>query len=161
MFCCGLFIKTKDIIVLRGRYNLNVILYGSNTKMLGASISGAIAKKALLNLGTRNIDCLFINSLSKSYFYMLKDFDLKIKNIYLPYGEIPQEIEPLLINTKAKITQIFPSEEYCGVLVESGWVLSNNKKEPSVNNNLSFKTMQADTASNLKTVEANGEFVTF
>ena len=161
VFCCGLFIKTKDIIVLRGRYNLNVILYGSNTKMLGASISGAIAKKALLNLGTRNIDCLFINSLSKSYFYMLKDFDLKIKNIYLPYGEIPQEIEPLLINTKAKITQIFPSEEYCGVLVESGWVLSNNKKEPSVNNNLSFKTMQADTASNLKTVEANGEFVTF
>ena len=162
VFCGGIFIKPQEVTVLKGRYNLNVILLnGNQTKMLGASISGSTAKKALLALGTTEIDCLFINSLSKSYFYMLSDFDLKIKNIYLPYGVIPAEIEPLLINTKAEITQIFPNQNYCGITVENGWTLIGGKKEIGTNNNLSFKTKQIATASNLKTIEQGTSFTTF
>ena len=162
VFCGGIFIKPQEITILKGRYNLNVILRENNqTTMLGASISSSTAQKALLALGTKEIDCLFINSLSKSYFYMLKDFNLKIKNIYVPYGEIPKEVEPLLKDTKAQITQIFPGQDYCGVSVENGWVLIDGKKEISTNNNLSFKTAKTATASNLKSVETDGEFTTF
>ena len=162
VFWGGNFIKPQEITVLKGRYNLNVIVRESNqTKMFGASISGSTAQKALLALGTKEIDCLFVNSLSKSYFYMLKDFNLKIKNIYLPYGEISEEVEPLLKNTKAQITQIFPNQEYCGVTVENGWVLIDGKKEIGTNNNLSFKTAKTATASNLKTIESDGQFITF
>ena len=162
VFWGGNFIKLQEITVLKGRYNLNVIVRESNqTKMFGASISGSTAQKALLALGTKEIDCLFVNSLSKSYFYMLKDFNLKIKNIYLPYGEISEEVEPLLKNTKAQITQIFPGQYYCGVIIENGWVLIDGKKEIGTNNNLSFKTAQTATASNLKAVETDGQFITF
>ena len=161
VFCSGLFIKNKETIILRGRYNLNVILRdGSQTKMFGASVNGAVAEKALLALGTKEIDCLFINSLSQSYFYMLRDFGLKIKNIYLPYGEIPKEIEPLLINTKAQITQIFPGRAYCGVSVESGWVLIDGKKEFTSNNNLSFNFKDISTSSNLKNIGNNKDLIT-
>lgn len=160
VFSCGIFIKPRAVTVLKGRYNYNVILLdGGKTKMLGASISGSIARKALLALGTKEIDCLFINSLSKSYFYMLKDFDLKIKNIYLPYGEIPKEVEPLLINTKAEITQIFPNQNYCGVTVESGWTLIDSKKQVGTNNNLSFSFKDISTSSNLKTIEQGSEYI--
>ncbi len=162
VFSGGIFIKPREVTVLKGRYNLNVILRENNqTKMLGASISGSVAKKALLALGTKEIDCLFVNSLSRSYFYMLKDFNLKIKNIYLPYGEIPTEIEPLLRNTKAQITQIFPNQNYCGVTVESGWVLIDGKKELSTNNNLSFQTPEITTASTLKAAEIDDTIITF
>lgn len=162
VFWGGNFIKLQEITVLKGRYNLNVIVRESNqTKMFGASISGSAARKALLALGAKEIDCLFVNSLSKSYFYMLKDFNLKIKNIYLPYGEISEEVEPLLKNTKAQITQIFPGQDYCGVTVENGWVLIDGKKEIGTSNNLSFKTAKIATASNLKAVETDGQFITF
>ena len=162
VFWGGNFIKPQKITILKGRYNLNVILRENNqTTMLGASISSSTAQKALLALGTKEIDCLFINSLSKSYFYMLKDFNLKIKNIYLPYGEIPKEVEPLLKNTKAQIMQIFPKQDYCGVSVENGWVLIDGKKEISTNNNLSFKTAQTATASNLKSIEIVNNIINF
>lgn len=158
----GIFIKPQEDTVLKGRYNLNIILReGSQTKMFGASIGGSTAKKALLALGNKEVDCLFINSLSKSYFYMLKDFDLKIKNIYLPYGVIPEEIVPLLKNSKAQITQIFPNQNYCGVNVENGWNLIDGKKETVTNNNLSFKTTKIATAANLKAVETDGQFIAF
>ena len=162
VFCCGLFIKHNDTIILRGRYNLNAVLIdGGQTKMLGASIGGKTAQRALLKLGTNKIDCLFVNGLSKSYFYMLNDFDLKIKNIYLPYGEIPKDIEPLLVNTKAKITQIFAGQEYCGISVESGWIFHDGKKEPAVNNNLSFKANKIASSANLKVIENDGKIITF
>ncbi len=162
IFCGGIFIKPQEVTVLKGRYNLNVILRsGNQTKMIGASISGSTARKALLALGTKEIDCLFVNSLSKSYFYMLKDFDLKIKNIYLPYGEIPAEVEPLLKDTKAQIIQIFPNQDYCGVGIENSWVLSEGKKETSTNNNLSFKTSKITIASNLKTAEIDNNIIIF
>ena len=161
VFSGGIFIKPQKVTVLKGRYNLNVILRDNQTKMFGASISGSTAKKALLALGTKEIDCLFINSLSKSYFYMLNDFDLKIKNIYLPYGAIPAEIEPLLINTKAKITQIFPGQNYCGVSIENGWVLQDGAKQIGLNNNLSFRVAKAAIAANLKAVETDRKFTIF
>ena len=162
VFSGGVFIKPRAVTVLKGRYNYNVILLdGKQTRILGASINGSTARKALLALGTKQIDCLFINSLSKSYFYMLRDFDLKIKNIYLSYGVIPGEIEPLLINTKAEITQIFPNQDYCGVSIENGWVLIDGKKEITTNNNLSFNYKNISTSSNLKAVENGEEFTTF
>ncbi len=162
VFFCGIFIKPREVTVLKGRYNLNVILLdGNQAKMLGASINGSTAKKALLALGTKKIDCLFINSLSKSYFYMLNDFDLKIKNIYLPYGEISKEIEPLLIKTNAKIIPAFAGQDYCGVTAENGWVLIDGKKEISTNNNLSFSFKDVSTSSNLKTIEQGKEYISF
>jgi hypothetical protein len=162
IFSCGIFIKPQEVTVLKGRYNLNVILLdGNQAKMLGASINGSTAKKALLALGTKKIDCLFINSLSKSYFYMLNDFDLKIKNIYLPYGEISKEIEPLLIKTNAKIMPAFAGQDYCGVTAENGWVLIDGKKQIGTNNNLSFKVGQIATASNLKAIENGKEYIVF
>ncbi|MBO4707409.1 MAG: ComEC/Rec2 family competence protein [Elusimicrobiaceae bacterium] len=162
VFSCGVFIKPQEVTVLKGRYNLNVILReGGQTKMLGASISGSAARKALLALGTKEINCLFINSLSKSYFYMLHDFDLEIKNIYIPYGEISKEVEPLLIKTNAKIIPAFAEQDYCGVSVENGWVLYDGVKQAGTNNNLSFKTPKIDTAANLKAIGSNGQFVTF
>ena len=162
VFSGGIFIKPHAVTVLKGRYNDNVILReGSQTKMLGASISGSTARKALLALGTKEIDCLFINSLSKSYFYMLRDFGLKIKNIYLPYGAIPGEIEPLLKNTNAEITQIFPNQDYCGISVKNGWVFIDGKKEISTNNNLSFNYKNISTSSDLKTIENGKDLIVF
>lgn len=162
VFSSGIFIKPRAVTVLKGRYNYNVILReGGQTKMLGASISGSTARKALLALGTKEIDCLFINSLSKSYFYMLKDFDLKIKNIYLPYGEIPKEVEPLLIKTNAEIISAFAGQNYCGINAENGWVLIDGKKEITTNNNLSLNFKNVSTSSNLKTIENVKEFITF
>ena len=76
-------------------------------------------------------------------------------------GEISKEIEPLLKNTKAQITQIFPGQYYCGVMVENGWVLIDGKKEIGTNNNLSFKNSKVAIASNLKSVETDGQFTTF
>ncbi len=162
IFSGGIFIKPQEVTVLKGRYNLNAILLnGNQTKMLGASISGSTARKALLALSTKKVDCLFINSLSKSYFYMLNDFDLKIKNIYLPYGVIPTEIEPLLIKTKAEIVPVFPGQNYCGVTAENGWVLIDGQKKLGTNNNLSFSFKDVSTSSNLKTIEQGKEFTTF
>jgi len=162
VFCSGFFIKQQEVTVLKGRYNLNVILReGKQTKMIGASISGSTARKALLALGTKEIDCLFINSLSKSYFYMLKDFDLKIKNIYLPYGEIPAEVEPILKDTKAQIMPIFQGQNYCAVSVENGWVLYDGVKQAGTNNNLSFKTAKIATTANLKAVKINDNIINF
>ncbi len=162
VFSGSIFIKPQEITVLKGRYNLNVILRdGTTTKMLGASINAQTAERALLALGTKKIDCLFINSLSKSYFYMLRDFNLKIKNIYLPYGEIPKEVEPLLKDTKAQITQIFPNQNYCDITVENGWVLIEGKKQISINNNLSFNFKDISTSANLKVIRNGKEFTTF
>lgn len=162
VFCGGIFIKRPNEIILRGAYNFNIILHEKDmTKMLGASVSSQTAQRALLALGTKEIDCLFVNSLSKSYFYMLKDFDLKIKNIYLPYGEIPETVKPLLLNTKAQINQIFAGQNYCGVSVENGWVFYDGKTSASINNNLSFTTGVLKTSSNLKTINNADEYKNF
>ncbi len=162
VFSGGIFIKPQEVTVLKGRYNLNVILLdGNQTKILGASINGSTARKALLALGSKEIDCLFINSLSKSYFYMLNDFNLKIKNIYLPYGKIPAEVVPLLKDTGAEIVQIFPTQNYCGVTIENGWILIDGKKQVGTNNNLSFSFEDISTSSNLKTVKTANNIINF
>ena len=162
VFCGGILIKRPNIIILRGAYNYNVILRDEGkTKMLGASVSSQTAQRALLALGTKEIDCLFINSLSKSYFYMLKDFDLKIKNIYLPYGEIPETVKPILQNTKAEIKQIFPGESYCGISIQNGWVFYDSKEEISTNNNLSFQYRNISTSGNLKTIKNSTNYINF
>ena len=159
---CGIFVKGKDFVILRGNYNLNVVVKENRKiKMFGASLKPQIAEKALLAMGVKEIDCLFINSLSKSYLYMLKDFKLKIKNIYLPYGEIPEDYKPLFLGGKSEITQIFAGRNYCGVSVNEGWVFIDGKTEPSTNNNFSFKTGKFETASNLKAIKNGAEYIIF
>ena len=79
----------------------------------------------------------------------------------MPYGEIPEEIEPILNDTKAQITPIFPDQDYCGVGVENGWVLYDGSKQAGTNNNLSFKTAKIATASNLKAVKINDNIINF
>ena len=114
----SLYFRRQEIVVLKGNYNFVIIdKEKDKTRVFGAGIKGEILQKALLSLGTKEIDCLFAKG-SASTLYALKDLeDIKIKNIYLRQDFINEKEEILLKNTDAKINFIWPNQEYCGVKI--------------------------------------------
>ncbi|MBQ6224198.1 MAG: ComEC/Rec2 family competence protein, partial [Campylobacter sp.] len=104
-FCFGV----KKTEILKGRYNYVVLDKDKSfVRVFGAGIKGDILRSALLTLGTKQIDCLFVKG-SASSLYALKDLeDIKIKKIYLEQDFINDKAEKLLKNTETKINFIWP-----------------------------------------------------
>jgi ComEC/Rec2-related protein len=134
------FFNTSKTEVLKGRYNFVVLNEErSLTRVFGAGVKGDILRNAVLALGTKEIDCLFVKG-SASSLYALKDLsDIKIKNIYLEQDSLNEKSENLLKNTSAEINFIYADQEYCGVKI--------SKEE---NLNLSYQTKQIKVFGNMK-----------
>ncbi|MBQ4494060.1 MAG: hypothetical protein II972_05645, partial [Elusimicrobiaceae bacterium] len=137
----------KKTEILKGRYNYVVLDKDKSfVRVFGAGIKGDILRSALLTLGTKQIDCLFVKG-SASSLYALKDLeDIKIKKIYLEQDFINDKAEKLLKNTETKINFIWPQQEYCGVRV---------LKEENLN--LSFNTEKIKVFDNLKKIVIEGK----
>ena len=146
LFSCSFYFGASKTKVLKGRYNFVAIDKQNNlTKVFGAGVKGDVLRSALLKLGTKEIDCLFVKGTASSL-YALKDLeDIKIKNIYLEQNFINDKSENLLKNTSAKINFVWPGQEYCGVKIA--------KEE---NLNLSFQTEKIKVSDNLKKVFIEG-----
>ena len=151
LFSCSFYISANKTEILKGRYNFVVIDKNKNkTKVFGAGVKGDILRNAILALGTKEIDCLFVKGTASSL-YALRDLeDIKIKSIYLEQNFINDKSEKLLENTKAKINFIWPEQEYCGVKIA--------KDE---NLNLSFQTEKIQVRDNLKQIKILGKEMNF
>ena len=147
----SLYFRRQEIVVLKGNYNFVIIdKEKDKTRVFGAGIKGEILQKALLSLGTKEIDCLFAKG-SASTLYALKDLeDIKIKNIYLRQDFINEKAENLLKNTDAKINFIWPNQEYCGVkIIKEG------------NLNFSYQTEKIKAFDTMKTIFIEGKAEVF
>ncbi len=145
------FFNTSETEVLKGRYNFVLLNKEKNlTRVFGAGVKGDILRNAMLTLGTKEIDCLFVKG-SASSLYALKDLsDIKIKNIYLEQDSVSDKSENLLKNTSAKINAIFTGQEYCGVKI---------LKEGNLN--LSYQTEKIKVLGNMKKFFIEGKEVVF
>lgn len=114
----GFSFSSSKTAVLTGRYNFVVIEKQNKlTRVFGAGVKGEVLRNALLSLGTKEIDCLFVRG-SASSLYALKDLeDIEIKNIYLRQDYITEKTEDLLKRTSAKINLLWPKEDACGVRI--------------------------------------------
>lgn len=147
----SLYFRRQKTVVLKGNYNFVIVdKEKGKTKVFGAGIKGEILQKALLSLGTKEIDCLFTKG-SASTLYALKDLeDIKIKNIYLRQDFINEKAENLLKNTDAKINFIWPNQEYCGVkIIKEG------------NLNFSYQTEKIKAFDTMKTIFIEGKAEVF
>ena len=147
----SLYFRRQETVVLKGNYNFVIVdKEKDKTKVFGAGIKGEILQKALLSLGTKEIDCLFAKG-SASTLYALKDLeDIKIKNIYLRQDFINEKAENLLKNTDAKINFIWPNQEYCGVkIIKEG------------NLNFSYQTEKIKAFDTMKTIFIEGKAEVF
>ena len=151
LFSCSFYIGASRIEVLKGRYNFAVIEKDKSfVRVFGAGVKGDILRSAILTLGTKEIDCLFVKGTASSL-YGLKDLeDINIRNIYLEQDSLNDKAEKLLENTKAKINFIWPSQEYCGVKI--------TKDE---NLNLSFQTEKINVRDNLKQIKILDKEINF
>ncbi len=142
LLIASFFFNTFKTEVLKGRYNFVVLdKERSLTRVFGAGVKGDILRNAVLALGTKEIDCLFVKG-SASSLYALKNLeDIKIKNIYLEQDFINEKSEDLLKNVNTKINFIWPNKEYCGVKIV--------KEE---NLNLSYQTEKLKIFNNMKKI---------
>jgi hypothetical protein len=156
---CGIFAGRNAIYVLEGRYNKTLLIKeNGKIKIIGAGIYGEILRKAVLACGSKNIECLFLNNAGKSATYGLSDLaGLKIKNIYMPYGDVADETARRLADIGAQNIFAWPDKTYCGVKAENPWYKDANgniytKGNPAGNLSYSYKNMRA--AGDMKNVTA-------
>ncbi|MDR1684790.1 MAG: ComEC family competence protein [Elusimicrobiota bacterium] len=118
----GLFTGRRGEYALQGRFNKSLIVkQRGQIKVIGAGVEPEVLSNAVLALGGKKIDCLFLNALNKSAVYGLRGLkDIKIKNIYFPYSDIPAETQAVILETGAKAAFLWPGEEACGVKAQSG-----------------------------------------
>ena len=127
---------------MKGRYNFVVLdKERSLTRVFGAGVKGDILRNAVLALGTKEIDCLFVKGSASSLSALKKLEDIKIKNIYLEQDSINEKSEDLLKNVNTKINFIWPNKEYCGVKIVKG-----------ENLNLSYQTEKLKIFDNMKKI---------
>ncbi|MDR0646196.1 MAG: ComEC family competence protein [Elusimicrobiota bacterium] len=155
---CGIFTKRNAVYVLEGRYNKTLLIKENNKiKIIGAGIYGEILRKAVLASGSKNIECLFLNNAGKSGSYGLSDLaGLKIKNIYMPYGDIADETKRRLTDIGAKNIFMWPQETYCGVTAENPWYKDEKGSVYAKSNStgsLSYAYKNLRTAGDMKEVE--------
>jgi hypothetical protein len=150
VFVTGLFVPNgKGANVLYGRYNLSVLFQeGGLLKAIGGGIDGKILKNAVLASGRKQIDCLFLNSASKSAAFALKDLaPVKVKNIYLPYGKADKETKELLNKYSfAKITFLKSGDEECSVKAGRKYLSA-----------ITYKTGGIASAGNMETIYLGNE----
>jgi hypothetical protein len=154
---CGIFTRRNTIYVLEGRYNKTLLIKeNGKAKIIGAGIYGEIIRKAVLASGSKNIECLFLNNAGKSASYGLSDLaGLKIKNIYMPYGDIADETARLLAEIGAKNIFVWQDETYCNVKAENPWYKDEKgviytKTNPAGNLSYAYKNLR--TAGDMKNI---------
>lgn len=132
LFLCGIFIKPDFTYMLEGKYNKALFVREKGViKLIGGSIDAKTAKAAVLQAGTKQIDCLFINSVYKSSAYVLKDLEgIKIKDIYVPDAELSEATKELLQKIPAEIKTVQTAKQYCGVNIAIPWYGENNVSAP-------------------------------
>lgn len=159
----GCFNSGRQTHVLEGRYNKALFVKEKGkVKIIGAGIQGDILKKAVLASGSKKIDCLFLNGVSKSNIYGLNDFkDIKIKRVYLPYNNLPKESQAAISSLKAKGTMIWPGEEHCGVKAVHPWFILDDGDfyiNEASGQNLSYIFKDYHTSGNMKEILSQKEF---
>lgn len=155
----GILANRSFTAVLEGRYSRALFAKDKNKIILiGAGVDGKTVKSAVLAAGSKSIDCLFIPSVYKSAAYALKDLDgIKIKDIYVPGGELSPESKKLIEASGANVHLAAPGGEYCGVTVQKPWYGSGYVREDSSPRALSFSYGGYDFSASMKTYKKDGE----
>jgi len=150
--------------ILHGRYNKALLIKESGTiKIIGAGVQGDILRRAVLASGSRTIDCLFLNGLSKSAVYGLSGLeDLRIKNIFIPQGDLSPEAAEKLPRLNAKITVIEPGDIACGAEAANPWYMTQSggifvRRQPEGSLSFSYKNFR--TAGGMKDILTQAELV--
>lgn len=160
LFLCGVFIKPDFTRLLESRYSKALFVRQKNEiKLIGGGIDAQTAKTAVLQAGTKQIDCLFINSVYKSSAYVLKDLQgIKIKNIYLPDAELSEGTKELLNNIPAQIHTVQTGKQYCGVDIQIPWYGQYNISEPKKEyKSLSLAHGEYSFSADMKSYKKDGE----
>lgn len=147
LFSASFGFNNNKTVLLKGNYNFTLIDKQRNlTKVFGAGVKGDVLRNALLSLGTKEIDCLFVKGTSGSL-YALKDLeDIEIKKIYLSGDSINEKSEKLLNLTPAEKEFVWADKEYCGVKI--------SKEE---NLSFSYQTNKIKAADNMKKLFLDGK----
>ncbi len=155
VFCVYAFVYPSSFSkVLNGRYNQSLLIKEhGNTSVIGAGLDYKTLRLAVLASGSKEIDCLFINSIYKSAVYALKEKpDIKIKKIYIPSAELSKESAEYIKNTGAVIYRVSPGEKICQVKVLAPWFAGKDgliRESPS-KKNLSFSYDSYNFAGDMK-----------
>lgn len=160
LFLCGLFIKPDLTYLLKGRYARTLFVRQSGKiKLIGGGIDSKTAKDAVLQSGSKTIDCLFINSVYKSSAYVFKDLQsIKIKRIYLPDADLPQSTQELLAPYKAEVIPMKAGQSYCGIQAQIPWYGEGNPAAPKEKyKSLSLVYGGYDFSADMKSYKKAGE----
>ena len=160
LFLCGLFIKPDFTYLLNGRYSKALFVrQGGAIKLIGGGIDEQTVTNAVLQSGTKTVDCLFINSVYKSSAYVLKDLQgIKIKRIYLPDAQLPQSTQEVLAPYKAEFILMRAGQTYCGVKAQIPWYGEGNPATPKEKyKSLSLVYGGYDFSADMKSYKKAGE----
>lgn len=164
VFTTGIFVAKDKIYILSGRYNYSVLIKDrSGIKVFGGGSDAKTLSRAVLASGSTKIDCLFLNGITKSSVYALKDLEnIKIKNIYLPHGDIAQDAAALILQSGAQTKMLWAGDSECGVLAKEPWYQND---DGSVyfghGDNLSYEYKDLQLSGNLKQVKQSGNIIEF
>jgi len=164
LIICG-FIADKDgIYILRGRYNYSVVSKGKGKIIvIGGGTDAKTLSRAVLASGRSKIDCLFLNSLSPSAAYGLKDLDnIKVKQIYIPYG-VPSDDTVSLISARGiKPVMLWPLQKVCGVSSADPWYGGDGQfYTGEADGKLSYSYKGIETSGNMQTLKTSDGILNF
>ena len=147
-------------VLLNGRYDQSLLIKEKGkTSVIGAGLEYNILRSAVLASGSKEIDCLFINSVYKSAAYSLKNKpDIKINNIYVPSAPLSKESSEYINNTGAVLHILPPGQEACGIKTLKPWFAGKDGfvKESDSNKNLSFSYAGYNFAGDMKAYKKDG-----
>lgn len=156
----GIFINRNGEYILQGRYSkVLVIKERGKIRVIGAGVPGDTLRRAVLAAGRKRIDCLFLNSLSKSASYGLENLEgVKVKNVYMPEGEPSPETSRRISGRNAAVLN--PGDEACGVRAAKPWYMTQTGRvyKRAVRGNLSFIFKDSRTAANMQNILTAQEF---
>ena len=160
----GIYTYSSGQYFIKGRYSFSVLIKEhGQTKVIGGGADAKTLSRAVLATGNTQIDCLFLNGLTKSAAYGLKELkDIKIKNIYLPYGDIVPEAAQLILASGAQSQMLWAGESACGVTAKEPWY-KNKDGQISMGggSNLSYQYKGIETSGNLKQIKDVNDIINF
>jgi hypothetical protein len=90
------FLRKTSIYLISAKYSKSVLIRTKNYKtiLVDAGIKGEMLAKAVMAAGSLKLDGVFLSSLNYSSFYGLRNLAdvIKIKNVYLPNGELKPKL---------------------------------------------------------------------
>jgi competence protein ComEC len=132
----GYFLTSKSDVYMFSLGRNNSILVktkGGKTVLINAGIKGSVLANAVLEIGKRRIDAIFLNSLNKRDWLGLIELSdqIRVGKIYIPNGIISSEIEPIYSRFKeGAIERIWPEEkvelEDLNIIAKNGYNLARD-----------------------------------